>query len=340
VFSFPIPNLEDLHAKRHVVRRFDVGHGRLFAEARERRGDQKTVATAAPQRNVAHSQQSLPGDIDPAYDGVVKMYFTAANLPTPETSFRLFLQSELARRCSRNPHYSLRSFALQLGVDPSTLSQWLRHRRPLTSRAIETIGGHLGISSDRIRAYIDYEMRHAVADGPNPCQLTHETVAAIEDWHSLAMLELTHLDEFRADSRWIAAMLDISVDAVNVALHRLVSLDLLRMQNTRWVDTVPSAGVPLDGLPATVRATLHRQTGDWRERSVQDVPAQERELSSTTVAIRSDALPRAIDLLTKCRRQLLDVLQGGAADDVYQLELSLFPVTTAKRQHATRESES
>jgi hypothetical protein len=50
--------------------------------------------------------------IESSYDDRVKMYFTAANLPTPETSFRLFLQSELARRCGRNPQYSLRSFAL------------------------------------------------------------------------------------------------------------------------------------------------------------------------------------------------------------------------------------
>jgi transcriptional regulator with XRE-family HTH domain len=268
------------------------------------------------------------------------MYFTAANLPTPETSFRLFLQSELARRCSRNPQYSLRSFAAQLAVDASTLSQWLRHRRPLTSRVIETIGAQLGVPEDRIRAYIDYEMRQPPVDGPSPSQLTAETIAAIEDWRSLAVLELSHLENFRADSRWIAAMLDISVDAVNLALHRLVSLDLLRMEQTQWVDTVPSAAVSLDALPDAFAATLHRQTGDWRERSVREVPAQDRELSSTTVAIRSDALPRAIDLLTKCRRQLLELLQDGTADDVYQLDLALFPVTTAKRRQPTPESES
>jgi transcriptional regulator with XRE-family HTH domain len=268
------------------------------------------------------------------------MYFTAANLPTPETSFRLFLQSELARRCSRNPQYSLRSFAVQLAVDASTLSQWLRHRRPLTSRVIETIGAQLGVPEDRIRAYIDYEMRQPPVDGLSPSQLTAETIAAIEDWRSLAVLELSHLEHFRADSRWIAAMLDTSVDAVNLALHRLVSLDLLRMEQTQWVDTVPSAAVSLDALPDAFAATLHRQTSDWRERSVREVPAQDRELSSTTVAIRSDALPRAIDLLTKCRRQLLELLQDGTADDVYQLDLALFPVTTAKRRQPTPESGS
>jgi len=40
--------------------------------------------------------------------------------PTPETSFRLYLQSELARRCARNSQYSLRAFALHLDLDHST----------------------------------------------------------------------------------------------------------------------------------------------------------------------------------------------------------------------------
>jgi hypothetical protein len=45
-------------------------------------------------------------------------------------------------------------------------------------------------------------------------------------------------------------------------------------------------------------------------------------------------------LLTKCRRQLLELLQDGTADDVYQLDLALFPVTTAKRRQPTPESGS
>ncbi len=65
--------------------------------------------------------------------------------PTPETSFRLFLQSELARRCARNSQYSLRAFAVHVNVDHSTLSQWLRGRRPMTRRSIETLGETLGI---------------------------------------------------------------------------------------------------------------------------------------------------------------------------------------------------
>ena len=51
----------------------------------------------------------------------------------------------------------------------------------------------------------------------------------LQSLYHFAILELTRLSEFRADSRWIARVLDISVDEVNVALQRLIRLDLLDM---------------------------------------------------------------------------------------------------------------
>jgi DNA-binding transcriptional regulator YdaS (Cro superfamily) len=258
----------------------------------------------------------------------VKMLHTAAGAPTPETSFRLLLQSELARRCSRNPQYSLRSFAHQLGVDASTLSQWIRHRRALTSRVIETIGQQLGLPAERVRAYIDFEMRCPPPDASQIDQLTSDTLAALEHPYAFAILELIHVADFTPDSRWIAARLGIDVDTVNVALHRLVSLGLLRMQSRNvWVDCIPNAVGAFDELTETQAFEVHQQAGTGWGRAIRSVPSHARELSSTTVAVHSSALPRAIDLITKCRQQLLDMLQEDTADEVYQLEIALFPIT-------------
>jgi transcriptional regulator with XRE-family HTH domain len=261
------------------------------------------------------------------------MIRTAAGAPTPETSFRLLLQSELARRCSRNPQYSLRSFAHQLDVDPSTLSQWLRHRRSLTSRVIESIGQQLGLSAERIRAYIDYEMRCPPPETAPTDQLTSDTLAALEHPYAFAILELTHLSDFTPDSRWVAARLGIDADTVNVVLHRLVSLGLLRMQSSRlWVDCIPSAVGTCDELPETPVFDLHPLARARWGSAVRSIPPNARELSSTTVAVHSRALPRAIDLITRCRQQLLDILQEDPADEVYQLEIALLPITIPKSQ--------
>jgi transcriptional regulator with XRE-family HTH domain len=48
----------------------------------------------------------------------------------------------------RNPRFSLRSFAKQLGIDHSTLSQVLRNRRRLSARALEAVGKRVGLSEE------------------------------------------------------------------------------------------------------------------------------------------------------------------------------------------------
>jgi transcriptional regulator with XRE-family HTH domain len=132
----------------------------------------------------------------------VKCTLTIAR-STPETSFRLFLQSELARRCARNPQYSLRAFALHLGVDHSTLSQWLRGRRPIMRRSIEILGSALGLTPAAVANYEEHSGReHDDSPFGTGALLSGDTVSLIAEWYHFAILELTRLQEFRADSRW------------------------------------------------------------------------------------------------------------------------------------------
>jgi transcriptional regulator with XRE-family HTH domain len=132
------------------------------------------------------------------------------------TCFRLFLQTELARRRARNPRYSLRAFAKRLRVDHSTLSQWMRGRRTMSSAAIEALARRLDLPSRKVRVFAEHR-------GPEGCDMR--------------MLELTRREDFVRDSRWIARQLNVTVDDANMALHRLLRFDLLQMHAERWIDT-------------------------------------------------------------------------------------------------------
>jgi transcriptional regulator with XRE-family HTH domain len=265
----------------------------------------------------------------------VKSTLTAAT-PTTDTSFRLFLQSELARRCARNAQYSLRAFALHLGVDHSTLSQWLRGRRPITARSIETIGAKLNLSADAVQQYIEHAGRDDSPAMPADI-LTGDTMSVIVDWYHFAILELTRLAEFRCDSRWIARVLDISVDEVNFAVQRLIRLGLLDMESSdSWIDRSGDAHVNLESLSPETLDRQQTQAKTLSVGAVRTVPVTLRDQSSITLAINSARLPRAVELIARFRQQLVDLLQDGGADDVYQLEIALFPVTTILERPVVR----
>src|SRR5262245_20010758 len=161
----------------------------------------------------------------------------------PPPDVRRRLAAELARRCAENPQYSLRAFALQLGLDHGTLGQMLRGRRAITARTVRELGARLRWPADdieRFAAAADAGAGGAPLEDLN--QLSHDAAAVLADGAHAALLELVHLRDFRPDVRWIARVLGLSEDEVCVALQRLLRLGLLEMPAPdRWVDRAGDA---------------------------------------------------------------------------------------------------
>jgi hypothetical protein len=129
--------------------------------------------------------------------------------------FRTTLKLEFRRRSERNPRYSLRAFARDLGSDHATISQILRGRRSLSPGMVRQLGSHLRLDP-----------------------LTIGEAAAQQN--AEAVLRLAQSPGFRVQSRWIATRTGLPVDTVNVALHRLVrDGDLVMESSTSWKTTRP-----------------------------------------------------------------------------------------------------
>ncbi len=254
-----------------------------------------------------------------------------------ERSFRHLLQSELARRCANNSQYSLRAFAKYLGLDHSTLSQLLRGKRRLTARSIRKFGVRLGLEANAIEHFVENEERLPgdAGDGAITCevrQLAQDTANLISDWHHYAILELIHVRDFKPDSRWLARVLGISVDEVNIALQRLIRLGLLEMADRdRWIDHLGNSTTSIQGFARNAAERFLEQVRGLTLQAVRSAPAGRYGYSTTTVAVNSACLPRAIDALNRMRSELLAILaQGQNRDEVYQLEISLVPVIQPK----------
>ncbi len=249
-------------------------------------------------------------------------------------NFRDVLRDELARRCSRNPQYSLRAFAMDLGVDHASLSQWIRGRRTLTERTIRQIGPLLGLTDAQIASCVSHEALqrptgpHADGDDGAARQIAADTAEVVAHDHHYAILELTRLAAFRPDTRWIARVLDLSPDEINVALQRLLRLGMLEMRHDRWLDLTGDAAATVEDF---TRLALQR-FADRIQRSARssdaDRAAERSVFSSTTLAVNSAHLPAVRGFLSRTRDELLAILRRDAScDDVYQLEIAFFPVT-------------
>ena len=87
-------------------------------------------------------------------------------------------------------------------------------------------------------------------------QLARDAASLLSDWSHLGILELIHLEEFNPDTRWIARVLGLTPDEVNVAVTRLVRLGLLKMAaRDRWID---KSGKAAAGLAEFAQAAVQR----------------------------------------------------------------------------------
>jgi len=259
--------------------------------------------------------------------------------PTTATCFRLFLQAELGRRCARNPQYSLRAFAKYLAIDHATISQLLRGKRPLTARTIARLGIRLGLDRPAIDRYVAHEAcwgtaATTAASLSEVQQLASDTATVISDWYHYAILELTRLHNFKPDTRWIARVLGITADEVNLALTRLTRLGLLEMADrTRWIDKSGDTTTSLAEFSRMAVQHLSEQVRRLLLSALETVPAGRCEHSSTTLALSTARLPDVLERIARFRRELLALLeQDQIRDDVYQLEITFFPVTILQRE--------
>jgi uncharacterized protein (TIGR02147 family) len=160
-------------------------------------------------------------------------------------------------------------------------------------------------------------------------QRAQDTAAAITEWQHYAILELTRLPAFRPDTRWIARVLGLSPDEVNIAASRLARLGLLKMvSRSRWIDCSGDTTVT---RAAFAQASIDRLADSARARKG-DTPDHFaggfRIHGTTTLALSQAKLRLLHDRIARFQRELGSLVdEAGSLDDVFQLEIRLFPVT-------------
>ena len=219
------------------------------------------------------------------------------------------------------------------------MSQLLRGKRALSERTILKLGTRLGLERSAIEGFIAEESRwrsDTTADVTlnEMRQLADDAARVIADWYHYAILELTRLESFRPDSRWIARVLGITTDEVNLAVTRLCRLGLLELADQRqWIDKSGDTTTSLADFNRTAVQHLSRQLRQLMLAALENVPAGRCEYSATTLAVSTGRIAGVLERIAGFRRELMALLQhDGARDDVYQLEINFFPITRLQHE--------
>lgn len=245
--------------------------------------------------------------------------------------FHAFLKREYLSRCSRNKRYSVRAFAKALDSDPSTLSKILSGKRNLGLKSIEHFGKKLGLNSEQIEVFqrktkiVDQEFKAIDLD----------TFSVIAGWYHDAILELISVKGFQPDIRFVAEALDISVEEAKAAVARLIRIGFLMIdQNGVWHDISSGKTTTLNSPYTSEALQKHqRQVLTNAISAMQKTPIEKRSQYSLTFGIDPRWMPEARIMIKEFGRNLMKLMsENQEHTSVYQLSVSLFPVTTMESE--------
>jgi len=156
-------------------------------------------------------------------------------------AFRDRLINAFNDRRSANSKFSIRAMATLLNTDHATLSQILRGTRKVPVLHLRSWAKAIGLTTEETSIYIAAEQTPPLSTTRRESlyrQWATEGLALINDpthWH---IIRLTREPGFQADSRWLAAQANSTVDQVNMAFSRLLRLQLLTANAPdHWTET-------------------------------------------------------------------------------------------------------
>jgi len=248
------------------------------------------------------------------------------------------LKNELALRCEKNPRYSLRSFATSLQLSPAFLSKLLKGERRFTTRTVDLLAKQLTLNPDQVAFYKNRLNKKSgnKLEAPEIAyrQINLDQFQLISDWYHFAILEFVTVENFDESPAWIAKRLGINQHQVTEALDRLLRLGYLERNSKGRLNLVEENRTVIG--PEIAGPATHKQQTQILEKSIQalqEVPIANRSQSSSTMAIPSDRIGEAKEIIQEFRRRLASLMQRpGPRDSVYQLSVSFFPLTNVSPQ--------
>lgn len=262
---------------------------------------------------------------------------------------RDYLKREFQARSQRRPLYSQRAFARDMGLSPSTLTDYFKDRMRLSPARISQVGDFLKLSSEQKQHWVDLvevkfsrrpevknlslvRVRGRLQAQRHSISLDHFKV--ISEWFHLAYLELVDMDAVKySNVKTAATALGLPVKTLRVAVKRLEKTGFIR-KNTDGVFSVDPTTQLGDGAPSEAIRSYHMQLLKKAMASLEEHGKEQRYNSSMVVALpRAEADRILTDLRTLDMNFMEPYLVRAAEekkDSLFCLNINFFDLMEKK----------
>lgn len=276
------------------------------------------------------------------------------NLPniTEYLNYRQFLQDFYLSKKKASPSYSYRVFVNKgdLG-SPSHLKMVIDGSRNLTLNTIPKYINALGFkkkvesqffellvlynqetNSDQKIHYFNEIM--ALKRKKGLSLLEKHQFDLLAQWFHVAIYVLVGLDSFKNDPEWLAEKLRKKVNSKQTqdALDSLEALKLIEKDEIKGYKQTSGALSTADDLRHLSVYRYHKDMIELSINSLENDASEVREFNGVTLSISKDKLPLLKEKIRAFRKEINELTSNiPGADEVYQLNVQLFPLTEVKQ---------
>jgi len=245
-------------------------------------------------------------------------------------------------RQEKNEKYSLRAYARDLGLDPSTLSKVLQRQRNFPLGKVEQVVRNLGLQFDEKIDFSNSILKTRgmiVPANKNPAvplKLSQdEHFRILSEWEHFALFSLIETAGFKNDIVWMTKRLNLSTQRCEQVLQTLISVGLVKENNDGTLQLVEKMLSSSDGVSSLALRLAHQRELGLAQQSLKIHNVTERDFSSLTISANRNQLQKAQKLTRQYLTELMELMQHGERDDVFQISVQIFPLTTPNKSKKT-----
>ena len=251
------------------------------------------------------------------------------------------IEAHFKARKAQNQAYSLRAYARDLGLEPSTLSKILKGQRGLPFSALETVAMRLNLNQKEKEDFFSSvlhsrgfsERKKSTWPIPTVKLLKNDLhFQIISEWEYYAFLNLMKLKKFQSNSVWISYRLGISLARCKKVIEVLLKTDMIKEDKSgKFIRCYPKISSS-DDISSAALKIAHQNDLKLAALKVWTTSVDQRDFYSMVLPINTKNLKKAKQLTRNYTKEMEKLLESGEPTEVYQLAIQLFPLTTSLKK--------
>jgi uncharacterized protein (TIGR02147 family) len=268
--------------------------------------------------------------------------------PSGYLDYRLYFLALYQERKQTLLSYSYQKFAADLGFGPTTvMHQIVKGNRTLTPKAAASIASHLGLnvkekkyllalvvfcnSKNAAEKAESFEILQKMKLDSVPDELDRDMLSYFSNWQNPVIWELVGTPGFQSDPKWIAKRITprLKVEQVQESLDLLERIGFIaRIPETGGFQQTKDRVITSPNIKGMALVGYHHSMIDHGKATLTSMSGKRRDVSAVTVSVNEETARKLRSMIHAFQLQLLDeAKRSGGGDEVYQINIQLFPFT-------------